>query len=597
MKYKKSLINYIFEYSSIYKKNYIKSIILAAIGVLMEMIPYFLICRIVKMLMSGEKNFNDYLNFFFFIAIFWVLRVVFHTASTKCSHKATFKVIGNIRKKICDKLSEVPLGTVLNIPSGELKNIIIERTDSMETTLAHIIPEFTANLMAPLMLFFYILFIDWRMAFISLITLPIGLFFFGAMKKDYEVRFGNYINKIKILNDTAVEYIKGIEVIKAFGRSDSSYGKFVTAANEAADSCIDWMRASAWYMAASLSITPETLLVVIPIGGLFVLYGNLSPIDYIEVIILAFGIIRPFITLMCRIDDSEKAGVIFSEVDKLLSLDEMTRPKISKELPIDNSIELKNISFGYGEKDVLKGISLKLPEGSLTALVGPSGSGKSTIARLIASLWDVREGAITIGGINIKDLSVEDYNKKIAYVNQENYLFNLSVRENIRLGRPEASDLEVEEIAKKSGCYDFILSLENGFDTMVGSGGIHLSGGEGQRIAIARAMLKGAPILILDEATAYTDPENEAIIQQSVAKLAKNKTLVVIAHRLSTVKDADQIVVLEKGVIKATGTHEELLLKSELYKRMWEAHIYAKDKEESEEDFPLNGEEIIEGKV
>ena len=227
--------------------------------------------------------------------------------------------------------------------------------------------------------------------------------------------------------------------------------------------------------------------------------------------------------------------------------------------------------------EVLHGINLSLPAGSYTALVGPSGSGKSTVARLIASLWDVDSGSVEIGGVNIKNLSLEEYNRRVAYVSQDNFLFDMSVRENIRLGKRDASDEEVIEIAKKSGCYDFIMSLENDFDTIVGGSGAHLSGGERQRIAIARAMMKDAPIVILDEATAYTDPENEAIIQQSVARLVKGKTLIVIAHRLSTVADADKIVVIKDGQIDSQGTHEELLKKGGLYKDMWEAHISARD--------------------
>ena len=222
---------------------------------------------------------------------------------------------------------------------------------------------------------------------------------------------------------------------------------------------------------------------------------------------------------------------------------------------------------------------MSLPQGSYTAFVGPSGSGKSTIARLIASLWDVDSGAIEIGGVNIKNLSLEEYNRRVAYVSQDNFLFDLSIRENIRLGRLDATDSEVEEIARKSGCYDFIMGLEKGFDTVVGGSGAHLSGGERQRIAIARAMMKDAPIVILDEATAYTDPENEAIIQESVARLVQGKTLIVIAHRLSTVKDADQIYVIKDGRIDSHGTHEELLAQNGLYKSMWEAHISAKDGE------------------
>jgi len=245
--------------------------------------------------------------------------------------------------------------------------------------------------------------------------------------------------------------------------------------------------------------------------------------------------------------------------------------------PRDNSIMLQNVHFAYKDKEVLHGVNMSIKPGTVNALVGPSGSGKSTIAKLIASFWDPNAGSITIGGVDIKEMAFSEYNEKVAYVAQDNYLFDVSVRENIRMGKPGATDAEVEEIARKSGCYEFIMGLENGFDTIAGGQGGHLSGGERQRISIARAMLKDAPIIILDEATAYTDPENEAIIQNSIAKLVKGKTLIVIAHRLSTIKDADQIFVVNDGNIEAVGTQEELLSTCPLYKEMWEAHISAKD--------------------
>ncbi|MDD4369343.1 MAG: ABC transporter ATP-binding protein [Oscillospiraceae bacterium] len=573
------LLSYVLRYAHDKKRDYQKSVILAAFGVIWGMVPYFIIGWMVRDLMTGRRDFNHYLSLALVMALFWILRVVFHTWSTKCSHRATFQVLANVRKTICDKLARVPLGTVLDLPSGELKNTLVERVDAMETTLAHIVPEFTANLLAPLILFIYLLVIDWRLALFSLITLVLGLASYAGMMKDYEVKFGNYIQKTKVLNDTAVEYINGIEVIKAFGRSDSSYGKFVTAAREAADSCIDWMRSTIWYMAAALSVAPETLLFVLPVGGLFVLQGSLAPVRYVQIIILAFGLVTPLITAMSYSDDIGKAGVIFSEVDHLMQLPELVRPQQSQAVPKDNSMELETVRFAYKEQEVLHGISLSIPQGSFTALVGPSGSGKTTIARLLASLWEPDQGWILLGGVDLRSLSAADANQAIAYVNQDNYLFNLSVRENIRLGRPSASDQEVEAIARQSGCYDFISQLEHGFDTVVGDGGSHLSGGERQRLAIARAMLKNAPVLILDEATAYTDPENEALIQQSVAKLAQGKTLIVIAHRLSTVCDADQIAVISEGRLDDLGTHQELLAHQGLYSRLWAAHIEARDSE------------------
>ena len=621
-KKKKSLLTWIFTFAGEKKPAYFASIFFALLKVTCGIAPYILIANIVRELLSGVRDWNVYLRECAIIALFWAGNAFFHAISTTLSHVATFNVLANIRKNLCDKLTRVPLGSVLDMPSGSLKNILIERIDSMETTLAHILPEWTSNLLLPLTMFVYLFHIDWRMGLASLATLPIGIISASFMMTNMTERFNNAIEKTKILNDTAVEYINGIEVIKAFGKSKSSYEKFVTAAREGSDCYVEWMRDCIWPFTIAFVIAPSTLLAVLPIGGFFFLNGTLSAVNFITIIILSMSVIQPLLVVYSYHDDLAKAGVIFGEVGGIMDMVELERPEKDAKKPSDNSIVLRDVRFSYKkdsedchtdsilltqnqekkenvqngdsvgisnpcdnrnkeggwcDNEILHGISMTLPQGSYTAFVGPSGSGKSTIARLIASLWDVDSGSIEIGGVNIKNLSLEEYNRRVAYVSQDNFLFDLSVRENIRLGRLEATDREVEEIARRSGCYDFIMSLEKGFDTIVGGSGAHLSGGERQRIAIARAMMKDAPIVILDEATAYTDPENEAIIQQSVAQLVKGKTLIVIAHRLSTVKDADQIYVIKDGKIDSHGTHEELLAKNGLYKSMWEAHVQSKD--------------------
>lgn len=574
---KKGIIDYIFQFAGEQKSTYIKSIIFALIGVFFSLTPYILMGDMVKKLFLGERDFYVYLMEGLMMAVLWILRVVFHTLSTNISHRTTFKLIGNVRILLIDKLSRLPLGTVQGMPSGELKNIICERTDSMEPILAHVVPEFTANICAPIMLFIYILTIDWRMAFLSLATLPIAGIAMIWMLKDKNVQFQKTQTTTKVLNDTAVEYVGGIEVIKAFGKAESSYKRFADAAKENANSFIEWMRACIIPFSLGMVIAPATLLSVLPTGALFTMNGSLSLTEYIMILIISCGLISPLITVMSYNDDITKATSIFTEIDDILNLTELKRPEVNNKLNTAHDITLNNVSFGYGEKEVLHNFSLKIPDGTVTALVGPSGSGKSTVARLIASLWDVQGGNIKIGGVDIRDMSLSDYNAQIAYVSQDSFLFNTSIRENIRMGKPSASNEEVEKIARKSGCYDFIMGLENGFETIVGGSGAHLSGGERQRISIARAMLKNSPILILDEATAYTDPENEAIIQKSISELSREKTLIVIAHRLSTIIDADQIVVIKDGNIEAKGTHTELLNSSSLYKNMWKAHIYARD--------------------
>ena len=555
---------------------YVLSVVLAIIGVAFSLAPYFVVIGIVQGLMGGVKDFPFYLSRCLIMAALWLGRVLFHALSTAASHKATFAVLGEIRKRCMEKLTRMPLGTVLEQSSGALKNTLIERIDSIETTLAHIVPEFTANLLIPVIILIYIFTVDWRMGLASIATVPLGMFCYVFMMAGSAKFYKRTVTATKALNDTAVEYIGGIQVIKVFGKTKSSYERFVHDAYEAAHSFIDWMRASIIPFTFAMVIMPATMVSVLPIGGLLVKNGSLSAQDFVAVIILSVGVITPIITMMSYSDDFRTMGTIFGEVQAILDAPEMCRPT-EGEVPERNDLELKDVRFAYQEKEVLHSVSLKIPEGSFVALVGPSGSGKSTIARLIASLWDVSSGSITLGGTDIRRIPQEAYADRIAFVSQDNYLFNMSVRENIRIGCPSATDAEVEEAARQSGCHDFILSLEKGYDTMVGSSGGHLSGGERQRISIARAMLKAAPIVILDEATAYTDPENEAVIQRSVSKLTEGKTMIVIAHRLSTVMDADKIFVIKDGQIDDAGTHEELLSHHGLYETMWNAHMEVKD--------------------
>lgn len=557
---------------------YVLAVILAVIGVAFSLAPYFAMIGIVRGLMEGERDLSFYLLRCLAAALFWAGRVLFHALSTATSHRATFAVLGEIRKRCTEKLTRMPLGAVLAESSGALKNTLIERIDSIETTLAHIVPEFTANLLLPVSILVYIFTVDWRMGLATLATVPLGMFCYIFMMATSGRFYAHTVEATKALNDTAVEYIGGIQVIKVFGNTKSSYDRFVKDAYEAAHSFIDWMRASMIPFTFAMVLMPATLLSVLPVGGLLVKSGSLSPESFVTVIILSVGLITPLITLMSYSDDIRTMGTIFGEVRAILEAPEMERPAEGKGLtPRDNSLALRDVRFSYRDKEVLHGISMDIPEGSFIALVGPSGSGKSTIARLIASLWDVDSGSISLGGADIRKIPEEAYADRVAFVSQENYLFSTTVRENIRLGRAGATDEEVEKAAKASGCHEFIMGLEHGYDTVVGSSGGHLSGGERQRISIARAMLKAAPIVILDEATAYTDPENEAVIQRSVSRLTRGKTLIVIAHRLSTVTDADRIYVVKDGGIDDCGTHGELLARRGLYADMWAAHMEVKD--------------------
>lgn len=576
---KRSTASWLMELAEGKRGEYALSIVTALLGVVCSLIPYFIIIKIITALVNGTAELSHCLTLCVWMALCWILRYVLHSVSTSLSHHATFQVLANTRIRLLDKLATLPLGTVLDRSSGSYKNIIVERVDSIETTLAHLLPEMTSNIVGAAAVLILLFVLDWRMGLSMLIVVPLGIICFMSMFSGYNEKFQRTVTSTKALNDTAVEYIGGIEVIKAFGQSKTSYAKFVSAAKEGADCFIDWMRGSLFGQVAGMAIFPSTLLGILPVGCLLYMRGSLSAETFLTVIVLSFGVMQPLITAFSYTDDIAQVTTIVGEVADVLSGEDMHRPEKAEKLPADNSIELKNVRFAYHDKEVLHGINLKIKPGTVNALVGPSGSGKSTIARLVASLWDVKDGSIELGGVDIRTLPLKDCTSRIAYVSQDNYLFDLSVMDNIRMGKKCASDEEVIAAAEKCGCHEFIMGLENGYMTFCGSSGGHLSGGERQRISIARAMLKDAPIVILDEATSYTDPENEAVIQSALAKLVQGKTVLVIAHRLSTIADADQIIVVNHGEIEAAGTQEELLKSCPLYKTMWEAHISVKDGE------------------
>ena len=577
---KRSAASWLMELSQGRHGEYALSILTALLGVACSLLPYFLIIQIITALVNGTASLPWCLTLCGWMALCWVLRYVLHSVSTSLSHHATFHVLANTRTRLLDKLATLPLGTVLDRSSGSYKNIIVERVDSIETTLAHLLPEMTSNIVGALAVLILLFVEDWRMGLSMFIVLPLGILCFLSMFSGYNEKFQRTVTSTKALNDTAVEYIGGIEVIKAFGQSGTSYAKFVSAAKEGADCFIEWMRGSLFGQVAGMAIFPSTLLGILPVGCLLYMHGTLSAETFLTVIVLSFGVMQPLITAFSYTDDIAQVTTIVGEVADVLSGADMQRPDKAEKLPSDNSIALKNVRFAYHDKEVLHGVDLRIAPGTVNALVGPSGSGKSTIARLIASLWDVQDGVIELGGVDIRTLPLRECTARIAYVSQDNYLFDLSVMDNIRMGKKGATDAEVIAAAKKCGCHEFIMGLENGYNTMCGASGGHLSGGERQRISIARAMLKDAPIVILDEATSYTDPENEAVIQSALARLVQGKTLLVIAHRLSTIADADQILVVNKGKIEASGTQAELLTSCPLYRSMWEAHISVKDEGE-----------------
>ncbi|WP_425544714.1 ABC transporter ATP-binding protein [Clostridium oceanicum] len=558
------------------KNKMIASILLSIAGVAFGMIPYFAVSNLISRLFENDYKWANIMYIALIALIGYLGKVIFSTMSTILSHKSAFIILKNIRQEITEKLSRVPMGYIIDTPSGKFKTSIVDTVEKIELPLAHMIPELTSNLLVPICLSIYFFFLDWRLALIALVTIPIGLVCYMGMMKDYETRYARVLKAGRNMDATIVEYINGIEVIKMFNQSARSYKKYTDAVKENSNSKSEWFKKTNGYYTIAICIMPTSLLGVLPMGTYLFMKGSISIPVLITCIILSLSLIKPLIQALEYTDSLAMVDSTVKEIAEILEAKEMNRPIDRKNIK-NNTITFENACFAYGEVQVLKDISFSTVPSGITAIVGPSGSGKSTIAKLIASFWDVDKGSIKIGGIDVKELPLSQIMETIAYVSQDNFLFNLSIRENIRLGNKNASDEEVEMAAKKASAHEFIITLPNGYDTNVGDAGGKLSGGERQRISIARAILKNASVVLLDEATAFTDPENESIIQKSINELIKNKTLIVIAHRLSTIVHADQIVVMNKGKIENMGNHRYLLEKCKLYKELWQAHISFKD--------------------
>ena len=555
------------------------SVFIASIGVIAGIIPYIAASRILVELLKGNEDFKIYSLWLGIGLLSYILKSFLYSMALSVSHKATFSVLKDVRLRMLEKLPKMPLGEIISVPSGNFKQIIVDQVESMEKPLAHLLPEMTSNLLGSLSIFIYLLFIDWRMALLSLVSIPVGMLFMGLVMKNYAVQYEGSVKVNREMNSAIIEYVNGIEVIKTFNQDKRSYAKYKDKVIANARYFYEWMKSCQLPVSLSKNISPTTMITVLPFGWYFYISGSLSAEVFISVIILSLGIAGPLLETINFVDGLAKIGTIANSINLILEGKEQKHS--DREVTIQQyNIDLQNVKFGYEEeKEILHGISLNIKEGTTVAFVGPSGSGKSTLAKLIAGYWDITEGNINIGGYNLNEIPLKQLYSLTAFVSQDNFLFNESIRENIRMGNPSASDKEVEDIAKKSGCHDFIMKMEHGYDTVVGSSGSHVSGGERQRISIARAMLKNAPIVILDEATSYIDPENEVIIKQALSKLIKDKTVIIIAHRLSTITDAEQIFLIENGKLVSYGKHDELLEGCELYRNMWNAHIGTKDGE------------------
>ena len=545
------------------------SILLAVLGEMFGIVPFLMVALLADELYRGTATIQRVLFFCGIAAICQLIKMLLTWRSSLMSHKISFTILKNIREAITDRMAKVPMGIMLETPTGAFKNLIVDNVAKLEDSMAHFMPELPSNIAAPLCSILLIFILDWRMGLASLITIPLGILFFAAMMRGYGPRMENYMRSANDMNSSLVEYVNGIQVIKAFNRSASSYGKYSKSVNYFHDSTMEWWSQCWFWNAAARAVLPSTLLGTLPVGAWLYMEGTLSLPVFLISLVVPLGFVAPLMKVSEAMEQVSMIKGNLEQVTAFLKTPELVRPSEPVSLG-ERTYQFEDVHFGYKETEVLHGISFQTKPGTMTAIVGPSGSGKSTIAKLMAGFWDVTSGSVRFGGQDIRQIPFEQLMGEISYVAQDNFLFDKSIRENIRMGNPAATDEEVEAAAKAANCHDFIMQLEQGYDTLAGDAGDRLSGGERQRITIARAMLKPASVVILDEATAYADPENEALIQQAISKLVAGKTLIVVAHRLNTIRNADQILVVANGNIAGRGTQEELLRECPIYQKMWQ---------------------------
>ena len=545
------------------------SILLAVLGEMFGIVPFLMVALLADELYRGTATIQRVLFFSGIAAICQLIKMLLTWRSSLMSHKISFTILKNIREAITDRMAKVPMGVMLETPTGTFKNLIVDNVAKLEDSMAHFMPELPSNIAAPLCSILLIFILDWRMGLASLITIPLGILFFAAMMRGYGPRMENYMRSANDMNSSLVEYVSGIQVINAFNRSASSYGKYSKSVNYFHDSTMEWWSQCWFWNAAARAVLPSTLLGTLPVGAWLYMEGTLSLPVFLISLVVPLGFVAPLMKVSEAMEQVSMIKGNLEQVTAFLKTPELVRPSEPVSLG-ERTYQFEDVHFGYKETEVLHGISFQTRPGTMTAIVGPSGSGKSTIAKLMAGFWDVTSGSVRFGGQDIRQIPFEQLMGEISYVAQDNFLFDKSIRENIRMGNPAATDEEVEDAAKAANCHDFIMQLEQGYDTLAGDAGDRLSGGERQRITIARAMLKPSSVVILDEATAYADPENEALIQQAISKLVAGKTLIVVAHRLNTIRNADQILVVANGNIAGRGTQEELLRECPIYQKMWQ---------------------------
>ena len=595
------MLNKVFEYAGSHKKTIHLASFIMLLSVIMGVVPFLFAYQIINPLILGQNlEFTRLVILLAGILICLVLQALLGGLGLNMSHKAAYNTLFGLRTSLQKKMENLPLGAIEEKGTGAIKKMYVDDIGSLEVLLAHSLPEGIANLIVPVMVYIAMFFVDWRLALMSLASIPLSIVAMMIMYSAGMKKMGPYYMASGKMNNTIIEYVNGMEVVKVFNKQTESYKRFSKDVGDYRDYALAWYKTAWPWMALYSALLPCTIILTLPLGGYFAYMGYVSLSDLILVLCLSLSIGLPLLKALGFLPTMPQLNYKISALEDALNIEPLKQGE-NKFKGIDHTISYDNVTFGYqlskmGEngqpetyiKNVIHNVSFTAKVGEKTAIVGESGSGKSTLAKLLIHYYDVLEGSISIGGQNLQDMSLKALNKEISYVSQDQYLFNTSLLENIRIGNLSATDEEVIEAAKKAQCMEFLDKLPNGIYSLAGEAGKMLSGGERQRISLARAILKNAPIVVLDEATAYADPENEEKMEAAIRELVKGKTLIVIAHKLPAIVDADQILVMNHGRLVANGKHNDLLESSADYRKLWDATLFSKDWKISRKEGEMN---------
>ena len=577
MKKKKGNLAELMQYAGKAKLLTYSSWVLSVISAALALVPFVYIFFIIKEVIEVASDFSQAKNIVFngwLAVVFAVASIIVYFGALMCSHLSAFRIAGNMRKKTMKHISELPLGFIGEAGSGKVRRIVNDSSAATETFLAHQLPDMAGAVATPVGMIIMLFLFDWRFGLISLVPVVLGflcMFKMAGPKMAEDMK--KYNGALEDMNNQAVEYVRGIPVVKSFGQTVHSFKKFQDSIDNYYKFCVSYCKKCRgpmlWFtMLINSAFAFIIALALILAGGQAITLGVL--LNFIFYVIFTPVITTALTKVMYMSENGMIVADALERVHTILDLKPLPEAQTA-ETPQDNSVQFEGVSFRYSnaETDALKNVSFKVSAGQTVAFVGPSGGGKTTVAGLISRFWDVREGSVKIGGVNVKNIKHEELMNNVSYVFQDSKLLKTSILENVRLSKPHASEMEVLNALHKAQCDDIIAKLPDGIHTVIGTKGVYLSGGEQQRIAIARVMLKNAPIIVLDEATAFADPENEALVQKAFAELSKDKTVIMIAHRLTTVRNAEKIFVLKDGQIEDAGTHDELVKSGSLYAKMW----------------------------